>query len=80
MNEASARDLQIKSRVLWDNDPSQAGTVVEKTYNRCKVKWDDPKDGEYSILWFSEMGNIGLTNAKIVVDRSDMTPLTEIRI
>jgi hypothetical protein len=33
--------------------------VIEVGYNACKVKWDDPNNGEISLLHFTEMANIG---------------------
>lgn len=77
MKEATARSvLTIDSRVCWDNDKSKGGTVIEHTYNRCKVRWDDPSEGEYSILYFTEMGNIGLLPANRTYKAGDVTNLS----
>jgi hypothetical protein len=34
--------------------------VIEVGFNACKVKWDDPSNGDVSLLHFTEMANIGL--------------------
>lgn len=60
MKEATARHLTVGSRVTWDNNQGDAGTVIETGFNACKVKWDDPSNGEVSLLHFTEMANIGL--------------------
>lgn len=60
MKEVTARHLTEGSRVTWDNNPADCGTVIETSYNRCKVRWDDPANGEISVLYFTEMANIGL--------------------
>lgn len=60
MKEVTARHLSVGSRVTWDNNPKDAGTVIEKGFNACKVKWDDPSNGDISLLHFTEMANIGL--------------------
>lgn len=59
MKEATAKRLEVGSRVSWDHNPKDAGTVIEKGYNACKVKWDDPSNGEVSLLYFTEMANVG---------------------
>jgi hypothetical protein len=60
MKETTARSmLEVGSRVTWDHNPADAGTVIEKGYNACKVRWDDPSNGEVSLLHFTEMANIG---------------------
>lgn len=63
MKEATARQLDVGSRVTWDKNPKDAGTVIEKGYNAVKVKWDDPSNGDVSLLHFTEMANIGLLPA-----------------
>lgn len=59
MKEVAARGLLVGSRVSWDNNPNDTGTVIETGFNACKVKWDDPSNGEVSLLHFTEMANIG---------------------
>ncbi len=60
MKEATARRLKVDSRVTWDNNPNDCGTVIEVGFNAVKVKWDDPSNGEIGVLYFTEMANIGL--------------------
>lgn len=60
MKERLAKDLVIGARVCWDHNPKDGGTVIEKGFNRLKVKWDDPSSGEISSLYYTEMANIGL--------------------
>jgi hypothetical protein len=60
MKEFTARHLTVGSRVTWDNNLKDKGTVIETGYNACKVKWDDPSNGDVSLLHFTEMANIGL--------------------
>ncbi len=64
MTEAKAKQLKRGSRVCWDNDPRAGGTVIEIGCNACKAKWDDPSTGEVSLLYFSEMANIGSLPSK----------------
>lgn len=59
MKEASARRLEVGSRVCWGNNPKDGGTVIETGFNAVKVKWDDPSQGEVGVLYFAEMANIG---------------------
>jgi hypothetical protein len=63
MKEATARCLDLGSRVTWDKNPKDAGTVIEKGFNAVKVKWNDPSNGEIGVLYFTEMANIGLLPA-----------------
>ncbi len=63
MKEATARRLEIGSRVSWDNNPKDGGTVIETGFNACKVRWDNPSNGEISLLHFTEMANVGLLPA-----------------
>jgi hypothetical protein len=80
MKEATARRLEIGSRVSWDNNPKDGGTVIETGFSTCKVKWDDPSNVEVSLPHFNEIANIGslLPNRKYppgyVID------VTEIRL
>ena len=64
MKEATARHLSVGSRVTWDNNPKDAGTVIETGFNACKVKWDDPSNGDISLLYFKTMANIGFCTAE----------------
>lgn len=59
MKEVTARRLEVGSRVTWDNNPNDGGTVIETGFNAVKVKWDDPSQGEVGVLYFTEMANIG---------------------
>jgi hypothetical protein len=59
MKEATARRLVVGSRVTWDKNPKDVGTVIEVGFNACKVRWDDPRNGEVSLLYFTAMANIG---------------------
>ena len=61
MKESTARTLTIGSRVTWDKNPKDQGTVIETSFNACKVEWDDPSD--VSFLYFTEMANIGVTRS-----------------
>lgn len=43
------------------NIPQRAlASCIETGFNACKVKWDDPSNGDVSLLHFTEMANIGL--------------------
>jgi hypothetical protein len=59
MKERIAKTLTVGSRLCWDHNAKDGGTVIEVGYNACKVKWDDPRNGEISLLYFTEMANIG---------------------
>ena len=80
MKERTARGLDIGSRVSWDHNKNDAGTVIEKGFNAVKVKWDDPTNGEISLLYFTEMANIGLLPASRQYAPSDVTEATEVRV
>lgn len=60
MKETLARNLSVGSRVTWNKNPNDEGTVIEVGFNALKVKWDDPSQGEVGVLYFTEMANIGL--------------------
>jgi len=59
MTESEAKKLRVGDRVTWDHNAKDCGTVFEVGYNAVKVQWDDPSQGEGSVLWHSEMANIG---------------------
>lgn len=73
MKEATARQLTVGSRVCWDNNPKDGGAVIETGFNACKVKWDDPSNGDVSLLHFTEMANIGLLPANRKYPIGDVT-------
>lgn len=45
MNTTATRKLKEGSRVMWENDPKDLGTVIEVGYNCFKVKWDNGQVG-----------------------------------
>lgn len=78
MKEATAKMLHVGDRVCWDHNKADGGTVTEKGFNRVKVKWDDPSNGDVSSLYFTEMANIGLLPKQYAA--ADVTDVTELRI
>lgn len=59
MTETAAKKLKVGSRVYWDTNKDDRGTVIETGFNACKVEWDDPSNGDVSLLYFTEMANVG---------------------
>jgi hypothetical protein len=40
MTGAESRNLQIGARVYWNDDKSDAGTIVDKNWSGLTIKWD----------------------------------------
>lgn len=78
MKEATARMLHVGDRVCWDHNKADGGTVIDKGFNAVTVKWDNPAEGEFTILYFTTMANIGLLPKQYAA--ADVTNVTELRI
>jgi hypothetical protein len=48
MNGAESRRLKVGTRVMWNDDKNDAGTVIETDWAGVTIKWDN-RD-EQSIL------------------------------
>ena len=49
MNEPQARKLKAGDRVKWDNDPSDAGSVIDTGYLAVTIAWDNGQTGTVHI-------------------------------
>jgi hypothetical protein len=74
MKEGTAKKLTVGSRVCWDHNQDDGGTVTEVGYNACKVQWDKVDEG-VSLLHFTEMANIGLLPRNEKLDPANVTNL-----
>ena len=45
MTEEQAKQLSVGTRVIWDNDPEDAGSVTEVSRNGFFVVWDNESPG-----------------------------------